>query len=136
LIPAGIPLSVGALYNYSFGKGLGAILMTGEEVVKDSVYHREPYKIWCKLNAKRILQLWPDVKRRGFWIITETWSSSKASIYAQRDYEGEVSIGFDVSAVGIGETGPSGSWYKAESDSGWISPVVNRVGHTRSTCRE
>ncbi|PLN86834.1 hypothetical protein BDW42DRAFT_157821 [Aspergillus taichungensis] len=121
LIPAGIPADVGALYRYGNEGGFGAILMTQSPVTKEFVYGATAFRVWCKENSSTILRRWPDVRDRGLVIVTSTYATEFAMLNAWKDTAKELSVGFRAGVVGIGELGPSCTWYTAQGESGWVS---------------
>lgn len=88
--------------------------------MQEGYKHKAPFREWAKVNAKKILQQYPDTKRHGFFVVTTTFSTKKASLNAWTNPENNVSIGFKADVVDVGEIAPSGEWYAAESASGWV----------------
>jgi hypothetical protein len=125
--PAGIPRNVKVVLKYSTSEPFGAILLTNGVVFRDSVYHREPYKSWCKTNARQMILTWPDIRERGLWVVTETHSASQASINAWKDSKKEVLVGFSQGFIPVGESGPVSNWYTEPGDSGWIDNASRKV---------
>ncbi|KAE9378286.1 hypothetical protein N431DRAFT_452402 [Stipitochalara longipes BDJ] len=120
LVPLGIPANIGALFKYSTRKDFGAILLTKGSVIRDSVYHKEPYRSWFKINASTILKKWPDIRDRGLWIVTETYTVAECSMNVWQDSGRELSVGFDASFVPVGEISPTSTWHTATGESGWV----------------
>ncbi|PLB37619.1 uncharacterized protein BDW47DRAFT_131892 [Aspergillus candidus] len=112
LIPAGIPADVGALYR---------------PVTKEFVYGATAFRVWCKENSRMILRQWPDVRERGLVIVTSTYSTDFAMLNAWTDTAKELSVGFRAGVVGIGELGPSCTWYTANGESGWVSVAAGEA---------
>jgi hypothetical protein len=115
-----MPANIGALVKYSTKKDFGAILLTRGSVIRNSVYHKEPYRSWFKTNASKILKKWPDIRDRGLWIVTETYTASECSINAWQDSSKELSVGFDASFVPVGEIAPTSPWHTATGETGWV----------------
>jgi hypothetical protein len=74
------------------------------------------------------------VRKHGFFIVTNTFSTPTVSLNAWTNPENKVLIGFKASAVGIGEIAPSSEWYSAESASGWIHSAA-KVGPSQTIWR-
>lgn len=113
--------------SFSTKEDTGAILVTKGSVVKDAVYHNEPYRAWCKANMATLLENWPDIRNHGLWVVTSTWSTTEAGINLWKDTSKTLTIGFETSFAPAGEIGPSGGWHTAQSDTGWIVTRTKNV---------
>lgn len=123
-VPAGIPLEASMLVDYQTTTDFGAILVCPSTVVQEGYYHRNPFSQWAQENASAILKAQPDVKTDGFWIVTSTYAAADIWINAWRSKDHHVTIGFKAGAAAVGEIAPSGEFYRADSASGWIHPLV------------
>jgi hypothetical protein len=128
LIPAGIPVNIGALYEFESSDIFGAILMTKAPVIHQRLYGSATYRKWCRDNTPILLDKWPEIKTNGLIIVTSTYNTMEANINAWQDKGKKVSIGFTASAVDVLEVAPSSEWYKASSDGGWIESKAENVG--------
>lgn len=115
----GIPVTVSAVYSYSVEKDAGAVLLTTPPITHDHYYHTSPFKNWCKKNALTLLRQWPEVKRQGLWIITSTYATKKCAINMWTTRGRGFKVGFDADVMGVGKAGPSGEWYRSQTDEGW-----------------
>ncbi|KAJ6004630.1 hypothetical protein N7540_012999 [Penicillium herquei] len=131
LIPAGIPIDIGALYRYSNEGGFGAILMTESPVTKDLVYGTTTFRLWCKENSEEILRKWPDVRDHGLVIVTSIYRTRMAKLNAWADKGKEISVGFRAGVVGIGEVAPSSTWYTSHEESGWVSAEAKQPDESK-----
>jgi hypothetical protein len=75
-------VNVEAVLKFSSEKESGVLLLAKGNVTRDFVHFRQPYKVWCKANAERILDKWPDVEQRGLWVVTETWHATEVALNA------------------------------------------------------
>ena len=121
LIPAGIPADIGALFKFKTDELFGAILMTTNPVTREALYGERDYKEWCRVNASAILLSWPDIEDHDLIIVTSIHRTARADLRSWQDKTKEITIGFRVSATGMGEVAPSSEWYKAGGDDGWIT---------------
>ena len=114
----GIPVTVSAVYSYSTNSDLGAVLFTSPPVTHERYYHESPFINWVVNNAGVILQRWPEVKKRGLWIITSTYATKKCAI--NMCYKGGrgFKVGFSAKAI-MGQAGPSGEWHRDQAGEGW-----------------
>jgi hypothetical protein len=94
--------------------------MTAPPVIKQRLTPENPFRSWATKNAAQIAQRFPDVKHYGFYIVMSTYATRKASLNAWNSNAMTISIGFGAVMPEIGEIAPSGSWYAANSESGWI----------------
>ncbi|KAJ6002594.1 hypothetical protein N7451_005141 [Penicillium sp. IBT 35674x] len=131
LIPAGIPVDIGALYRYSNNDGFGAILMTESPVIRDLIYGTTTFRLWCKENSEAILQKWPDVREHGLVIVTSTYRTRLAKVNAWAQQGKEISVGFRGGVVGIGEIAPSSTWYTSHEEAGWVSSEATEPGESK-----
>lgn len=120
LIPAGIPVDIGSLYEYEATNEHGALLLTKSPVIKKALYRDEPIKNWVQQNALRIKEEWPEVEVEGLFVATSTFSTSEASTNMMRTKGQKVTVGFSGNVVGIGEIAPAASWHTAVTDGGWV----------------
>lgn len=127
LLPAGIPVDIGALFQYEVSHDEGTILLTSSPVIKESLYHEEPFKQWVKHNARIIATVWPDVLTHGLYIVTSTHSTAEARMNILRSNTHRVAVGFNVGFTPVGEIAPTGTWYTASADSGWITVKADKV---------
>lgn len=114
-----IPISASAVYSFSTDDTAGAVLLTAPPVVHERYYYESPFKDWVKANAVEILRLRPEVKEYGLWIVTSTYGTKMAAINMWKQAGQSVKVGFSAKAVGVGECGPSGEWYKDDRQEGW-----------------
>jgi hypothetical protein len=61
----------------------------------------------------------PDVKTDGFWMVTDTYSTTDVSIITWSGQDRHVQMGFDVDVAPAGEIGPSGEFYKGALGDEW-----------------
>jgi len=132
LIPAGIPVNVGALYTFQSSKDFGAILMTKDPVIRNFTYGDRSFREWGKQNSSTIFSRWPDVKDYGLIIVTSTHTTTQADINTWEDKQKSVSVGFKTGVVEVMEVAPSSNWYTASSDNGWITTKSSKVRCIRS----
>ena len=52
--------------------------MTPSPVVEESLYHKEPFKLWMQDNTHTIATVWPDLLKHGLFIVTSTHSTKRA----------------------------------------------------------
>ena len=115
----GIPITASAVYSYAIDRDVGAVLLTSSPVTHDRYCDTSPFTDWCKKNAQSILKRWPEVKVHGFWIVTSTYSAKRCAINLSRSGGKGFQVGFSVEASPFGQLGPSGEWYKSQTDQGW-----------------
>ena len=127
MLPAGIPADVGALFEYEVDNEEGAILLTSAPVIKESLYHEEPFKQWMQINARIIATIWPDVLEHGLFIVTSTHSTKEARLNMLSSSSRKVAVGFNAGFTPIGEIAPSTKWYTSAADQGWISVSADQV---------
>ncbi|KAK4220863.1 hypothetical protein QBC38DRAFT_462115 [Podospora fimiseda] len=79
-LPAGFPASVNLVIEFEHSTDFGAVLHCTQDVIHKGYYHLEPFRQWGKANAKKLLELAPDVKEHGFWVVSDTYSTT-GSVY-------------------------------------------------------
>ncbi|KAJ0298113.1 hypothetical protein Brms1b_013451 [Colletotrichum noveboracense] len=55
-------------------------------------YDESVFERWAIKNADKILALWPDVKKHGIWIVTDTYSTAETWIATWSDAKQQVSL--------------------------------------------
>ncbi|RSL79094.1 hypothetical protein CEP51_007653 [Fusarium floridanum] len=118
-IPAGFPASVKLVLDFASSSSFSSILHCPKPVMHEGYYHRKVFLEWAKKNAEKLLQLVPDVKEHGFWIVTDTYSTADVRVITWSDREKHVQMGFDVDVTPAGEIGPSGEFFEGASAGEW-----------------
>lgn len=118
-IPAGFPVSVKLVLDFASSSSFSSILHCPKSVTHEGYYHRKAFLKWAENNAQKLLQLVPDVKEHGFWVITDTYSTDDARIITWSGREKHVQMGFDVDVSPAGEIGPSGEFFEGASAGEW-----------------
>lgn len=117
----GLPVDVGGAVQYRTSTDFGAVLMCDSSVVAEGYDYRNPFKVWLKMNAKKLLVKYPDLKKYGVCVVTWTYSSTNIHINAWDNPGNEVVLGFKAGMSGLGSLGPELSWLRGKSSSGWSS---------------
>lgn len=94
--------------------------MTEPPILRQAVYHDQPFRDWVKTNSAKLLKTRPEIKEHGLWVVRWTYATRRSSLNAWTSKDKDVTIGFNAKFVGAGEVGPSGGWYESENDSGWM----------------
>lgn len=76
-----------------------------------------------------IFERWPEVRKHGLWIVTSTYATKKCAVNMCSNGRGAFNVGFSAKAVGIGEAGPSGEWYRNQADEGWCEYTAEVLVH-------
>lgn len=120
-LPAGFPAEVNLVLEFQSSSEFGAVLHCPKSVIEEAYYQnqRHLFKNWAKQNAQKLLELWPEVKKHGFWVVMSTYSTTDVWLNAWRGREKQIHMGFSVDVAGLGKIGPSGEFYKGESGGGW-----------------
>ncbi len=121
-------------YTYTTSKKVGAILMCSNPVKKEMYWDKGRFTEWAKKNAQKIFENHIDAKKRGFFIVTTTFTASEIALNASVSEGKEVSIGFKATVVDVGEISPSSEWYSGEAASGWIYSKVCELFSMAVTC--
>lgn len=123
------PASVKLALEFSSGSEFSAILHCSEPVTHRGYYHRSPFKKWAEDSAQKLLDLVPDVKEHGFWMVTDTYSTSDVRINAWREKGQRVQMGFKIHVLPAGEIGPSGDFVEGFTSGGWQRTKANVSRH-------
>jgi len=117
----GLPLSASLKVKYTSSSSFGALLVTSPPITHSSYYYSSPFSSWVKDNMHALLngEHKDDIHANGLVVVTQTYSTSKATITAWTDGKNEVFLGFDGALPGVGKTDDSGGWSKGNSASGW-----------------
>lgn len=59
------------------------------------------------------------MKEYGIWIVTSTHATKKCAINMWTRRGRGLKVGFAAEVAGIGKAGPSGEWYRSQTDEGW-----------------
>ena len=103
--------------------------MTEPNVWREGYYHDSPFEAWVKQNSEKLLQIRPEIKDYGLWVVKWTYTTKSCALNAWTDKDKQVTLGFQVSAVNVGEAAPHGTWYQSTSDGGWIGSSATVITH-------
>ena len=98
---------------------MGAILLTSAPITYEGYFHANSFKEWVSQNALAIVTSWPEVKDHDLWVVTSTFSTKRCAINMWNSHGKGVKVGFTSDIWGIGNAGPSGDWFRNETDEGW-----------------
>jgi hypothetical protein len=76
------------------------------------------FKDWAENNTQKLLELVPNVKY-GFWLVTDTYSTTDVHITTWGGREKYVQMGFNVDITPVGEFGPSAEFSRGNSAGEW-----------------
>jgi hypothetical protein len=131
-IPAGIPLDITSLWNYSHSSDFGAVLICPQEVTWCGFVDKAPFRAWAKANAELLLRNKKDALRQhGLFVVTATWSTTEAFTKYWINRTSTVKIGVKVEAPGVGGGGPKVSYHRASSAGSW-NEADTKVGYYSS----
>ena len=94
--------------------------MTGPNIWREGYYHDAPFEACVKNNSKTLLQMRPEIVNYSLWVVKWTYTTKSCTLNAWMDKNKLFTMGFQASAVNIGEVAPHGNWYQSTSDGGWI----------------
>ena len=94
--------------------------MTEPNVWREGYYHDSPFEAWVKKNSKTLLRMRPEIKEHGLWVVKWTYTTKSCALNAWKDKDQLLTLGFQASAVNIGEAAPHGNWYQSSFDGGWV----------------
>ena len=118
-IPAGFPASVKLVLDFTSSSSFSSILHCPKSVTHEGYYHPGVFQKWAEKNAEKILELVPDVKEHGFWMVTDTYSTTDVRVITWSDRNQHVQMGFDLEVAPAGEIGPSGEFFEGASAGEW-----------------
>jgi hypothetical protein len=119
-IAAAIPVEFGTVVQYKSDDSFGAVLLTGKEVYEAGIKFESPCTQWVKDNARKLLELRPEVKEHGIYVVRTVWSTEDVSLNAWMKRDKAVTVGFSAKVAGVAEVGPKGSFHHGGEDEGWI----------------
>ncbi|OCK91922.1 uncharacterized protein K441DRAFT_615469 [Cenococcum geophilum 1.58] len=124
-VPAGIPAEAKIVIKFDLGSQFGAVLICDSEVKMQGYHHLAPFRDWARKNAEKILNKFPDVYERGFFIAVSTYSTKDVYINSWSDKSQSVTLGFKLGVIPAGEIAPETEWYRGDSTSEWTRHMSN-----------
>jgi hypothetical protein len=114
-------LRAGGALKYRTSGDFGAVLVTKSTIERKSFTSDSPVKNWYKANVKALLQgKWAaDIRERGLFVITQTYSTEKCSLTSWTNPQHEIVVRIDVGGVGAGHVGAEYSYSAAAAAGGW-----------------
>jgi hypothetical protein len=101
--------------------------MTEPNVWRERYYHDSPFESWVRRNSEVLARQRPEIKKYGLWVVKETYTTKKCALNSWTSKDKAITIGFQATAVSVGEVAPSGKWYESSSDGGWIKSSATQV---------
>jgi hypothetical protein len=72
------------------------------------------------VDAKKRLELRPEVEEHGLYVVRTVWSTSDVSLDAWMNRNKAVIVGFSAKVTELAEVGPKGSFHHGGSDERWV----------------
>jgi hypothetical protein len=118
-VSEGLPADTSIAIKYTTSGDFGAVLICADTVTIERTDYRDPFGVWLKENAAKLLSDYPVLKSRGVYVVTTTYSCSDVYINAWNNPQDEITVGFRVNASGIGSTAPPLAWMPGNSQHSW-----------------
>jgi hypothetical protein len=124
-----VPITAKAHFRLSGTAQLGAVLFCADPVVTEEFAVKEPFKEWVKQNGVKLLQEYGDIEKRGFYVMTTTYSAADVWLQIWTETERMVSIGTKAGVQDLVALNASSDHAHAQSMDGWLRPQVKVCGH-------
>ncbi|KAH8896412.1 hypothetical protein GQ53DRAFT_803831 [Thozetella sp. PMI_491] len=98
----------------------GAVLLTEgliQHHVADPDYR---YLDWMEQNVAALAKI-PPVRKRGFWIITKTYTAEKRALAVSSSKGSKFTWRVDATVFESGGAGPTAEWWSGHKDDCWIT---------------
>jgi hypothetical protein len=70
-------------------------------------------------NAAKIMELYPDTKEKGIWIITKTYVAQRRKVILMKSRGSQMSCSVGVRVANVAEIRPSAEFFQGGSQGGW-----------------
>jgi hypothetical protein len=111
----------GGKLEFSSSKRRSAILIAEGVVQHNQATPATKLREWGSAQAQALIDLSGDrdiVKKKGFWIVTKTFSTRKCSISLLSSKQSKSSYSIDAQAYGV-NVSPSVEWWNSQKDEDW-----------------
>lgn len=111
----------GGKLEFSSSKQRSAILVAQGDVEHHQATPATKIRQWASAQAQALIDLSGDadtIKKKGFWIVTKTFTAKKCSISLLLSKESKSSYSVDAKAYGV-QVSPSFQWWNSQKDSDW-----------------
>jgi hypothetical protein len=120
----------GGKLEFTSTENPSAILVAEGDVEHHQAIPETEFRRWGSANAQALIDLSREqgvIKRRGFWIVTETYTAKKCSISIITGQDSKTSYIVDAKSHGV-EVGPTMEWWSSRNDEHWrelshVSPL-------------
>ncbi|KAI9663916.1 MAG: hypothetical protein M1821_007407 [Bathelium mastoideum] len=112
---------VGGKLEFSSSAGRSAILIAEGVVQHNQTTPATKFREWGSAQAQALIDLSSDrdiIKKKGFWIVTKTFTARKCSISLLTSKESKSSYSVDAQAYGV-NVSPSVEWWNGQRDEDW-----------------
>jgi hypothetical protein len=111
----------GGKLEFTCSEEHSAILVAEGVVEHHQATPETEFRRWGSANAQALIDLSCDqdvIKKKGFWIVTKTYTAKKCSISLLSGKDSKISYSVDAKSHGV-EVGPTMEWWSSQKDEDW-----------------